>query len=226
MTDQEFRIEHDTMGEVKVPADALWRAQTQRAVDNFPISGRGLEAAQIRALGLLKAACAQVNKDSGALDAEQADAIVAAGNTFGRYWLSAIGAENVALEIDKAISPVSLEQIYAWDPDVIFLNSFSAFTAEDILNSTAIEGQDWSQLTAVKNGRVYKLPLGVYYWFPPCSDSPLALQWMAQKLYPELFEDLDIDQEIRDYYKNFYGIELTDEDMNTLYNPPAESAMG
>ena len=153
-------------------------------------------------------------------------AIVAAGNTFGRYWLSAIGADNVALEIDKAISPVSLEQIYAWDPDVIFLNSFSAFTAEDILNSTAVEGQDWSQLTTVKNGRVYKLPLGVYYWFPPCSDSPLALQWMAQKLYPELFEDLDIDQEIRDYYKNFYGIELTDEDMNTLYNPPAESAMG
>ena len=48
----EYRIEHDTMGEVKVPADALWRAQTQRAVDNFPISGRGLENAQIRALGL------------------------------------------------------------------------------------------------------------------------------------------------------------------------------
>ncbi|KQB83671.1 class II fumarate hydratase [Corynebacterium oculi] len=74
----EYRIEHDTMGEVKVPVDALWRAQTQRAVENFPISGRGLEAAQIRAMGLLKAACAQVNKDSGALDAEKADAIVAA----------------------------------------------------------------------------------------------------------------------------------------------------
>lgn len=74
----EYRIEHDTMGEVKVPADALWRAQTQRAVDNFPISGRGLENAQIRALGLLKAACAQVNKDSGKLDADKADAIIAA----------------------------------------------------------------------------------------------------------------------------------------------------
>ncbi|MBC3186744.1 class II fumarate hydratase [Corynebacterium sp. zg-331] len=74
----EYRIEHDTMGEVKVPVDALWRAQTQRAVENFPISGRGLEAAQIRAMGLLKAACAQVNKDSGALDAEKADAIIAA----------------------------------------------------------------------------------------------------------------------------------------------------
>ena len=78
MADKQYRIEHDTMGEVKVPVDALWRAQTQRAVENFPISGRGLENQQIRALGLLKAACAQVNKDSGKLDAEKADAIIAA----------------------------------------------------------------------------------------------------------------------------------------------------
>ena len=75
----EYRIEHDTMGEVKVPKDALWRAQTQRAVETVPISGRGLESAQIRAMGLLKVACAQVNKDSGALDADKADAIIAAG---------------------------------------------------------------------------------------------------------------------------------------------------
>ena len=54
----EYRIEHDTMGEVRVPADALWRAQTQRAVENFPISGRGLERSQIRALGLVKGAAA------------------------------------------------------------------------------------------------------------------------------------------------------------------------
>ncbi|WKD57935.1 Fumarate hydratase class II [Corynebacterium capitovis DSM 44611] len=78
MAEQEYRIEHDTMGEVKVPIDALWRAQTQRAVENFPISGRPLESQQIRALGLLKAACAQVNKDLGALDATKADAIIAA----------------------------------------------------------------------------------------------------------------------------------------------------
>ncbi|MDO3648111.1 class II fumarate hydratase [Nocardia mangyaensis] len=76
--DAQYRIEHDTMGEVRVPVDALWRAQTQRAVENFPISGRGLERAQIRALGLLKAACAQVNKDLGLLDPGKADAIVAA----------------------------------------------------------------------------------------------------------------------------------------------------
>jgi fumarate hydratase, class II len=74
----EYRIEHDTMGEVRVPVAALWRAQTQRAVENFPISGRGLERTQIRALGLLKSACAQVNKDLGLLAPEKADAIIAA----------------------------------------------------------------------------------------------------------------------------------------------------
>ena len=78
--DVEYRIEHDTMGEVRVPVNALWRAQTQRAVENFPISGRGLERTQIRALGLLKGACAQVNKDLGLLDAEKADAIIAAAD--------------------------------------------------------------------------------------------------------------------------------------------------
>ncbi|MGO3325790.1 class II fumarate hydratase [Gordonia sp. (in: high G+C Gram-positive bacteria)] len=76
--DIEYRIEHDTMGEVRVPAAALWRAQTQRAVENFPISFRPLERTQIRALGLLKAATATVNKDLGLLDAGKADAIVSA----------------------------------------------------------------------------------------------------------------------------------------------------
>ena len=56
----EYRIEHDTMGEVRVPVDALWRAQTQRAVENFPISGRGLERAQIRAF------CAMIRASVGA----------------------------------------------------------------------------------------------------------------------------------------------------------------
>ncbi|MBS9373424.1 class II fumarate hydratase [Rhodococcus sp. B50] len=84
---QQFRIERDTMGEVQVPVDALWRAQTQRAVENFPISGRGLERAQIRALGLLKSACARVNKDLGLLDPDRADAIMAAADAIaaGEY---------------------------------------------------------------------------------------------------------------------------------------------
>jgi fumarate hydratase class II len=83
----EFRIEHDTMGEVKVPIHALWRAQTQRAIENFPISGQGLSRTQIRALGLLKAATATVNAELGVLDADVAAAITAAANDVaaGKY---------------------------------------------------------------------------------------------------------------------------------------------
>jgi fumarate hydratase, class II len=74
----EYRIEHDTMGEVRVPADALWRAQTQRAVENFPISGTPIEPAQIRALAQIKSACAKANAELGILEQDMADAIVAA----------------------------------------------------------------------------------------------------------------------------------------------------
>jgi fumarate hydratase class II len=71
----EFRIERDTMGEVKVPAQALWRAQTQRAVENFPISGTPLEPQHVHALALVKAAAAKVNEELGVLDKELALAI-------------------------------------------------------------------------------------------------------------------------------------------------------
>jgi fumarate hydratase class II len=79
MTEQTgFRIEHDSMGEVRVPAAAKWRAQTQRAVENFPISGRTLERAHIAALGHIKGAAAKVNADLGVLDADMAEAIAEA----------------------------------------------------------------------------------------------------------------------------------------------------
>ncbi|MEY9213781.1 class II fumarate hydratase [Thermobifida halotolerans] len=71
----EFRVEHDSMGEVKVPVDAKWRAQTQRAVENFPISGQGLEGAHIAALGHIKAAAATVNAELGVIKADMAEAI-------------------------------------------------------------------------------------------------------------------------------------------------------
>ena len=70
-----YRIEHDSMGEVRVPRDAKWRATTQRAVENFPISGQGLEPAHIAALGAIKAAAAQVNGELGILEADVAEAI-------------------------------------------------------------------------------------------------------------------------------------------------------
>jgi len=71
----DFRVEHDSMGDVQVPADALWRAQTQRAVENFPISGVTLEPAHIKAIAQVKAAAAKVNAELGVIDDTLARAI-------------------------------------------------------------------------------------------------------------------------------------------------------
>src|SRR5918911_1665837 len=77
----EYRIEHDTMGEVRVPENARWAAQTQRAVENFPISGRTLPPDLIHALGEIKAAAALMNGSLGIIDLDLAHAISAAADS-------------------------------------------------------------------------------------------------------------------------------------------------
>jgi len=82
-----FRTERDTMGEMQVPADALYGASTARAIENFPIAGEPIPAAVIHAFGHLKAACAQANQDLGKLDPQLAAAILAASDEVaaGKY---------------------------------------------------------------------------------------------------------------------------------------------
>jgi fumarate hydratase, class II len=80
MSDQGYRIEHDTMGEVRVPVDARWGAQTQRAVENFPVSGQPVEPGMVHALGAIKAAAARVNGELGVIDADVASAVAASAD--------------------------------------------------------------------------------------------------------------------------------------------------
>jgi fumarate hydratase, class II len=91
---EDYRIEHDSMGEVQVPRGALWRAQTQRAVENFPISGTPIEPRLIHAMGHVKAAAAVTNGELGVLSAEQADAIAGAAREV------AAGSHDAAFPID------------------------------------------------------------------------------------------------------------------------------
>jgi fumarate hydratase class II len=89
-----FRTEHDTMGDVQVPADALYGAQTQRAVENFPISGTRLERGHIEALARIKKAAARANTELGVLDRDVADAIVSAADEV------ATGAHDAQFPVD------------------------------------------------------------------------------------------------------------------------------
>ena len=149
--------------------------------------------------------------------------IVAGGsNFFSDYWLDMAGADNVAEEV-KSSGEINMEQVYAWNPDMILITNFSPYMPEDFYNNT-IEGHDWSDVKAVKEGKVYKFPLGMYRWFPPASDTPLTLQWLAKTIQPDLFAELDVDTEIRDFYKTYYHVDLTDEDLEKIYHPTREAA--
>lgn len=146
-------------------------------------------------------------------------------NFFGQFWSEAVGGYNVAEEItiDNSNAIITMEQVYEWDPDVIFITNFTPTQPDDLYNNT-IGSDDWSSVTAVKEGNVYKLPLGTYRSYTPSADTPVTLLWMAQKVYPDLFADVDIAAEVRDYYKELYGISLTDEQIERMYNPSSSAA--
>ena len=152
------------------------------------------------------------------------DDISVSGNGFyGQYWIDAAGGINVAADLNGATS-VNMEQIYEWNPDIIIITTFTETMPEDLYNNT-IDGQDWSHIDAVKNGKVYKEPLGVYRWFPPSGDAPLMLMWMANTLYPEVF-DYDMEDEIEDYYERFYNYDLEDEQIEGILSANPEAAKG
>lgn len=151
--------------------------------------------------------------------------IVATGNSFfGDFWLRSTGAVNVVSSL-RANQPVNMEQIYAWNPDIIYITNFSPSLPEDFYGNR-ISGQDWSRVNAVKNGKVFKAPLGHYRWFPPSSDAPLMLLWMAGKNQPELFKDVNFEATLRDYFLRFHNYRLNDEEIRGILNPPREAADG
>ena len=144
-------------------------------------------------------------------------------NMHGNRWLAATGGIDVAAEAGiDGIKAINMEQVYEMNPDIIFITNFTETQPEDLLNNT-VEGQDWSQVKAVQDGKVYKMPLGIYRWYPPSGDGPLMLKWMAQKLYPELFT-YDIGEEIKDYYNRYYDYNLTDQEVHDILNPSSEAA--
>ncbi len=135
---------------------------------------------------------------------------------FSDYWISVTGGINVGKGTQ---GNVNMEQVYSWAPDIMFISTLSDFFPEDFYNNTTVEGADWSGVPAVINKQVYKFPLGMHRWWPPSTDAPLSLWWIAKTTYPEKFEDINMDEKIKEYYKKFYGMDLTDEDVNSILNP-------
>lgn len=151
--------------------------------------------------------------------------IATSGNHFfGQYWADAIGAKNVGEEVEKDNSiTVNMEQVYAWNPEHILITNFTSAQPEDLYNNTIGE-YDWSAVDAIKNENIDKMPLGMYRSYTCGVDTPVTLLWMAKTVYPELFEDIDITEETKSYYKKVFDIELTDEQAETIFAPSSEAS--
>lgn len=145
-------------------------------------------------------------------------------NQFARFELESTGAVHVARDVKENFIKLDMEQIYKWNPDIIYLSTFSAYKPEDLYNNTAAANDDWSQVKAVKNKNVHKFPIGIFHWYPPSADAPLALLWLAKNNNPDLFKDVDLNERIKDYYKDLYDIDLSDADIDFIFNPSSEVA--
>ena len=144
-------------------------------------------------------------------------------NFFGQWWADAVGCINVAEELEKDNSvATNLEQVYAWNPDMIFITNFNTSLPNDLYNNT-VGNYDWSEVKAVKDKEVYKMPLGMYRTYTPGIDTPITLLWFAKTAYPKLFSDVDLIKETTEYYKDIFDIDLTVDQIKSIYNPDANA---
>lgn len=147
------------------------------------------------------------------------DRIVTSGSHFfGQYWCDAVGARNVASSIraQNQNAVITMEQVYAWDPDLIFITNFTPAEPQDLYRNAY---HDWKPVKAVREKQVFKMPLGTYRTFTPSADTPVTLLWLAKCAYPTLFSDINIEREAENYYSKLFGIHLSEAEIRSIFDP-------
>lgn len=139
---------------------------------------------------------------------------------FGLFWATIAGAEDMSEGDLKGAKVISMEQLYTYNPEVIFM-VFSSLTPEDMYNDP-----NFAEIEAVKNHRVYQAPLGIFTWYGPSTDVPLSFLWHAIMLYPEVFEDVDLVEMAKEHYTEHYDYILTDQDIEFMFGDSLEVLNG
>ncbi len=133
-------------------------------------------------------------------------------NTVADTWLGICGAVNIVSEQNlEGNQFLTKEQIFEWNPDIIVSSATGDAT-------WAYEQTDLATLSAVKNKTIYDNPAGIFYWNRYSTETILQLKWASKLFYPELFSDVDIEEEIKDYYKTFYDYEISDDNIQQMLN--------
>jgi iron complex transport system substrate-binding protein len=128
------------------------------------------------------------------------------GSDFYQHFLiEQAGGVNVAAELQGGWQNVSPEQLVAWDPDVIIADPYCKESMEDILKMDP----GLEVLQAVKNDELYSFP-EIGQWSFPIPQSAMGILWLSKTIYPEQFEDIDFEEEVNSYYKDFFGVTYTE----------------
>lgn len=143
------------------------------------------------------------------------DNLKVTGTGFSKYWIENSGAFNPAGDLSGEALNVNMEQIYEWNPSIIYIGNFTDLQPSDLVENK-LDGQDWSVVDAVQNGQVYKIPIGGYRWDPPGVETPLMIKWLAKIQHPELFADMDMREEVTEFYKDVYNFDMTDEILDEI----------
>ncbi len=140
------------------------------------------------------------------------------GNTYMQERVEAAGCINAAEKVstlggkEGGLGIVSLEQVLAWNPDVIVINQGKP---EDLLSDSR-----WAEISAIKNKKVFYLPQGIFIWNRPSAEAAVLLpEWLASISYQETFEDIEMGEEIKDFYSEIFDYNLSDEDVYEILHP-------
>ncbi|MGH3781132.1 MAG: ABC transporter substrate-binding protein [Pseudonocardiaceae bacterium] len=137
-------------------------------------------------------------------------------NSIVDIWMNEGGGQNVAAEnginTAPAFATVTLENVLKWNPDIIVCRDVD--TKRQIIADSR-----WSNVAAVRNHRVYINPQGVYVWSVRSAESALEPLWAAKTFHPDLFPNIDMANEVKKFYSQFYSYNLSDQQTNAILNP-------
>ncbi len=111
---------------------------------------------------------------------------------------------------------MTMEEVLKIDPEIILLSNFDTFIPEDFYQNR-IAGQDWSNVRAVKDRRVYKVPNGIYRWDAPGVETPLMMKWLARLFHPEIFNDVNIRKETELFLEDYMGYRINEGDIAQIF---------
>jgi iron complex transport system substrate-binding protein len=138
-------------------------------------------------------------------------------NEISVSWMSHGGGINVAAEagITGRSTKVNIEDILEWNPDAIVCCKAGAYNA-------ILSDPNWSGINAVKNGRVYLGPVGMYWWTVRSTEEALMTLWIGTMLHPQEYSSIDMVKEVKDFYQRFHNYTLTDDDAESILHPPTQ----